>query len=171
MQNWCILTCKIYVYLHALTRNISCSIILAFYDKKINQILFAYINTDTHSYLWIYISVCVTLRQQVLKSIRNLRLCSYLYEFSLYRNLYVFANSWYMNVKLSRTADIRHTFLYALSCTKFIHNCMLLNVPDCNCICGYITYQFLFMFEQMLSVSIIYPQFIIVFLSIYEFAS
>jgi len=72
---------------------------------------------------------------------------------SIYSNLryiiiYMHLQTTDVSVKLPRIADIRHTFLYALSCTKFIRNCTLLNVPDCDCNCGYMIYQFLLRFDK-----------------------
>lgn len=68
-----------------------------------------------------------------------------------------------MSMELQCIAVIRHTFLYVPSCTQFIRNCTFLNVPDCNCICGYKTYRFLFANVIRCKICV---QFMIVFLSV-----
>jgi len=115
----CICECKIYAYLHALTRNMfHCTCILW---QKINQILFA-----EYWYTFIFanighISLClccvIVTRYWNLFTVYD---CVFIHIYMnlryivIYTHLYAFANSRYMSVKLPRT-DIRHTFLYVLS--------------------------------------------------------
>jgi len=133
--------------------------------QKINQILFA-----EYWYTFIFanighISLC--LRCVIVTRYWNLFTVydcfyPYLYEFALYRNLYAFIRICKQSIyerEIATHGYSSYVSIRTVICTKFIRNCTFLNVPDCDYICGYMTYWFLFVFEQMLSIGIIYLYF------------